>query len=495
MANLRRFEDCTPEERDARAREDLRRLGALLTASDRLERDVLANDAMFQRDEDAPVERAVALHLFDRAMDLQSAANGITRFHMGFVHVDPLSEPARHARHFALAHHAYFRRLSLGMGLCHRAMGKGALDVLLDEGSPEVGIGPGQWTRFKWNVLHVEHISRAVAARQHRKLIERLLDDDDAATAQDVRPLLAQLDLEWATLRRYLTDDAPGLLFDNALELLKGVGHALLLPVQTEVAGWLGDTRVHRDGEALISSAQIQDAIARTRPGDLLFERRNWYLSNIGLPGFWPHAAMWLGTPVELSASLDDDPSVRAAYSGAFTEFLRGAYPEAWESFATVDEGGHARRVIEAVSEGVVFASAEHTLHADYAAALRPLRSALSVARSIEQAFAYWGRPYDYDFDFFSDQAIVCSELVYKSWEPRPGIEGIAFPLESVLGRRTLPPNSMIAWWDSVADAADNPLRFLWFLDGRESSQSAVWGDERSLRASHQRPKWDLSQE
>lgn len=491
---LVRFDDCSVEERDARAREDVRRLDALLAADDRLQQDIAAHDALFARGEDdalSAIERTVALQLFDRAVDLQSAANAITRFHMGFVGIDPLSEPVRHARHFAIAHRAYFRRLSSGMALCHRALAKTAFEVLLDEGSPEYGIHRGQWSSFKWNILHVEHVGRAVAARQHRKLIDDWLE---ARAETDVRALLDRLDQDWSILRRYLTNDAPSMLVKNALELLKGVGHALLLPLQTEIAGWLGDTRVYRDGTALISRAQTQEAIAKSLPGDVLFERRNWYLSNIGLPGFWPHAALWVGAPEELSQWIDGDPAVRAAYGGSFVEHLRREHGEAFASWSRPDDEGNARRVIEAVSEGVVLASAEHTLHADYAAALRPRRSKLDVARAIEQAFAYFGRPYDFDFDFFSDQSIVCSELVYKSWEPRPGIEGIAFPLESVLGRKTLPPNSMIAWWDARVERGESPLDFVWFLDGREASGSAEWGDERALRASHRRPKWDLSQ-
>jgi len=31
-------------------------------------------------------------------------------------------------------------------------------------------------------------------------------------------------------------------------------------------------------------------------PGDVLLERRNWFMSNIGIPGFWPHVAFFIGT-------------------------------------------------------------------------------------------------------------------------------------------------------------------------------------------------------
>lgn len=87
----------------------------------------------------------------------------------------------------------------------------------------------------------------------------------------------------------------------------------------------------------------------------------------------------------------------------------------------------------------------------------------------------------------------VISALVYKTRELRPGTHGIEFPLESVFGRKTLQPNSTVAFGDEVVDG-DSPLEFQWFLDGRESTASALWGDAASLRASHLRPKWDLSQ-
>jgi hypothetical protein len=61
--------------------------------------------------------------------------------------------------------------------------------------------------------------------------------------------------------------------------------------------------------------------------------------------------------------------------------------------------------------------------------------------------------------------------------------------LASALGRKMLPPNSMVAFWDACADQ-DSPLEFQWFLDGHEATASVLWGN-----ASHRRPKWDLSQE
>ena len=98
---------------------------------------------------------------------------------------------------------------------------------------------------------------------------------------------------------------------------------------------WLGDTKFRNEGEALITEQQVaalytpasqRDELAAgvldgapaetldmlpLQPGDILIERRNWYLSNLGLPGFWPHAALYVGTPDELAAYFDEDPDVQ----------------------------------------------------------------------------------------------------------------------------------------------------------------------------------------
>lgn len=271
-------------------------------------------------------------------------------------------------------------------------------------------------------------------------------------------------------------------------------------PAQKGVAEWFGDTRVRRIGHYLITAEQALDADTRLEPGDVLLSRKNWYLSNVGLPGFWPHAILYLGTPAKLTAWFDT-PEVRAwaqaeagAEAGAavgLPELLARRHPRAWQAY-TAQDHGLEMRVFEAISEGVVFNSLEHAA-GDYLAALRPQQDRVAAAQAILAAFAWFERPYDFDFDFATDHALVCTELVWRAWRPGELKAGWEVPLLTVAGRRTLPAQELVR--ATVEGAEPRPLRFVLFLEGREKAGAAVWADEARFAATLTRPKWDVLQE
>ena len=116
------------------------------------------------------------------------------------------------------------------------------------------------------------------------------------------------------------------------------------------------------------------------------------------------------------------------------------------------------------------------------------------AAKAIDRAFGYAGRPYDFDFDFYTDTTLVCSELVYKAYEPREGMKGIKLGLEKVVGRMALGPNAIVRTFDSQRGTPDEQMSFVWFLDGTEKTSSAAFADEAAFRKTWQRPKWDVVQ-
>jgi hypothetical protein len=163
----------------------------------------------------------------------------------------------------------------------------------------------------------------------------------------------------------------------------------------------------------------------------------------------------------------------------------------AYARSAAPDAAGHPPRVLEAISEGVEFTSLEHSAAADSLAALRPRLAKRDRAAALVRAFGYAGRPYDFEFDFLTDSALVCSELVYKAYEPG-ATAGLAFDLETIAGRRLATPNGMARRFDADAAAGRPQLDLVAFLDGSEKTGAAVEGTEAEFRASWKRPKWHV---
>jgi LmbE family N-acetylglucosaminyl deacetylase len=355
---------------------------------------------------------------------------------------------------------------------------------ILDEAVPELGLPAGTWSRYK---LHHLNAARATEFAALEAVAGNLPAGDPA--------LAEAIDADRAAIWRMGKGKGLVLTARNAAQVVGGAALAAWFPVQKGVSTWMGDTRVRRGDSALISTAQIAALPARLQPGDVLLERREWYLSNLGLPGFWTHAALYVGTPEERRAFFDD-PDVRALAlaegqaDGDLEALLARRSPEAVTASRAADAAGHPPRVLEALSEGVSFTSLEHSAAADSLAVLRPRLDRRARAVALLRAFHYAGRPYDFDFDFRTDSSLVCSELVYKAYEPGPGMPGVRYDLEEIVGRRIASPNGMARQFDAEAVAGKAQVDLVLFLDGSEPAGRADEAGEAAFRSSWKRAKW-----
>lgn len=395
------------------------------------------------------------------------------------------AKPGRDRRTLALARAAFLASYRAGLDLIALVDRSAAAARVLDEEVPELGLPAGTFSAYK--LLHLN----AVRASQFAA-IEALRARARAASAELRRAVEEDRKAIWRMGRW----KGHALTTKNALAVLGKAGHAVWFPLQKGVSTWMGDTRVGRSAEsALVSPAQIAALPARLEPGDVLLERREWYLSNLGLPGFWTHAALYVGTPEERRAFFDD-PEVRALAiaegqaDGDLEALLAAREPRAAEASRLLDTNGHAPRVLEAISEGVAFTTLEHSAAADSVAVLRPRLDRRARAVALLRAFHYAGRPYDFDFDFLTDASLVCSEVVYKAYEPGPGMPGLRFELESLAGRRLVSPNGMARQLDAELGLGKPQLDLVVFLDGSERRGDAEEAGLAAFRSSWKRPKW-----
>ena len=158
---------------------------------------------------------------------------------------------------------------------------------------------------------------------------------------------------------------------------------------------------------------------ALLEPGDVLVTRHDHVLTNLFLPGFWPHAALHIGTSVERerrSIEIGDEQQVR--WSGE-------------------------QCVLEALKDGVRFRSLSRTLAVDHALVLRPQLDNTAIDSAITRACKHEGKPYNFDFDFFNADSLVCTEVIYRAFD---GLGGISFPLTLRAARQTLSAEDLVAF-------------------------------------------------
>lgn len=388
-------------------------------------------------------------------------------------------------------------RVSSNLDFLEVGLHSEAAQAAMDESSVDYGLTAGHFHRILVDTAkpHTQ-LKLSLALQQLRQRLtafrNKKRDKDKPFVAVSDKGLKFAEDVEkrYASVAPRLMAKAIGQVTSAQLQTLSGA-------LVTNIALWLGDTRLRASSDSLISAAQVDWLATQAQPGDVLVERRNWYLSNLGLPGFWPHAELYVGTPSELAAAFDAEPTVIAAYgAGGLTGWLKSSDPDVWAHYGETAADGRPHRILEAISEGVVFSSLHEATQADYVGVLRPRLTKLERARAIAKAFAQIGKPYDFDFDFLTLDQLVCSEVVYQAYLPQKSLQtGLTLPLTEVMGRKTLPPNDIVRLFDEQFGTSSQQFDFVAFLDGRESSGTAVVGTAEQLRASWKRPKWDLAQQ
>ncbi len=390
------------------------------------------------------------------------------------------------AEPFRLSYAAFLAEYRYAMDFIERVEKNPAMHVVLNEPMAELGIEKGSYARLKYRFLNV--VRGAEFARLNvlynyygksgRKSLKNWMDEDIAAIWQAGR------------------GKGPALTAKNAGRIVADLGFTAWFPLQKGVSRAMGHTKVWRPGRTLITQEQIVELAKELEPGDILLERREWYATNAGIPGFWPHAALYIGSAEERQGYFTD-PEVSGWLSGEGVKdgnldtLLKGRYPGAYEKSRTPQEG-HLPRVIEAIEGGVSLTTLEHSAAADSLVVLRPKLPKKAKASAILRSFQYQGRPYDFNFDFRTDSELVCSELIYKAYEVTNTIPGLNLPVSEVLGRPLLSPNNIAQLFAEEYLGESPQLEFVYFLDGNEMKQKAFPAEVKTFLASWQRPKWHV---
>ncbi len=135
------------------------------------------------------------------------------------------------------------------------------------------------------------------------------------------------------------------------------------------------------------------------RPGDIIVTRHRDALTNVFLPGYWPHAALYVGEQAD---------------------------------------GGN---VVEAKKDGVLLRALDETLKVDSFVVLRANFEDGIRSDVVSRAMSHVGKLFDFAFDFRQTDRLACTALVYRSWH---GAGGMEFVLGEQAGRFCLPAEDLI---------------------------------------------------
>ena len=250
-------------------------------------------------------------------------------------------------------------------------------------------------------------------ARRHRRRLDALTGDPvvgDLASGLEARELILD-----PSKRRYLARLANYL--GHALKRTGATARQQTLFTALEAGGRLASEL--RDPW---TPCRIDDGLrgridALLQPGDVLITRHDHAFTNLFLPGYWPHAALFVGSEDDrerMQVRLDPEKAGR------------------W-----CDD----RRVLEALKDGVLFRPLERTLAVDAVAVIRPQLSSEDVAEGLARAAAHEGKSYDFDFDFFRSDCLVCTEVIYRAYD---GLGAVRIPLIERSGRPTVSAEDLL---------------------------------------------------
>ncbi|HOE05031.1 MAG TPA: YiiX/YebB-like N1pC/P60 family cysteine hydrolase [Bacteroidales bacterium] len=240
-------------------------------------------------------------------------------------------------------------------------------------------------------------------------------------------------------------------------------------PLQKAVCNAFSDIDLSFRKQKYIGGKELESITVALYPGDILIKRNDLQVSNIGIAGFWTHSGIYLGSTEQIDQYF---AGIEMLGNQKASDYIRENYGEIYRCLQK-----HKPLIIEAIGEGVVINPLDHIARVDYFAALRPRLPREEIFRSLLIAFSHYGKPYDFLFDFGTDDALVCSELVFKSYCETPDKKGLSFIENSYEGKFFYYPTDFVRQFCLEHGSPDAAFSFVLFYDASLKEKNKVYGD------------------
>lgn len=395
------------------------------------------------------------------------ALEEITEQYRYFYQINYLTDRSLNERSFMLAYSAFLANYSSSLNLVEQIEAFPLSETLLNEGISSHEIPENSYYKIQKGMIKPENIVQTVSGWEYmqrikQKNLEKLME----YSKEDYKNIIAK------------TGKNFNINYNSAVDYFEKNMFKGWFPIQKETAKKIGDTKIPLSNSVFIDIDKIKQIESYIYPGDIFLQRRNWYLSNAGLPGFWKHTVIYIGSLSDLDSNF---PPSDLTQGLKMSEYIEKNFPNLYEELKD-----NKKRTLEAESEGVVSFTLEKSMSADYAAVLRPKISQEEKIKALIYAFSQFGKPYDFDFDFLTDNSIVCSELYYKAY-PMMGHK-----LRMVSGRMILSSNHIVQDFDEKYEKQQNIFDLIYFIDADEKNKKSFFSNLENFQKSWQRSETDV---
>lgn len=193
------------------------------------------------------------------------------------------------------------------------------------------------------------------------------------------------------------------------LSVLKLFKNQKLLPYFKSFLIRISNTKL-REGSMAMKLDDVSKVLEVLEPGDIVLVRRATTMTSVVIPGYWTHAALYVG-------SFDQIEDYFGVDAKNVTDEFERLNLDKSESY-----------VFEAVEKGVSASGHLKGLLADSIVVLKPKVGAFDRLKAVEFVLEHIEKDYDYGLDFFSEGSFVCSELVYKAYmDDESGVHKLGF--------------------------------------------------------------------
>ena len=361
------------------------------------------------------------------------------------------------------------------------------LESMLNEARPEYNINKKQYYYITQEITEISYMISLFRNKHYFDLMVNYYKSNGYERDEKEKELLNYASYNYLNVIK-LVKNHRNIVKNNMIDFFGKNVFDFWFPFQKWLAISITGVDYSSRKEKYVSDEDINIFKEELLPGDILLKRNNYQLTNMGLPGFWTHTGIYIGCLEKMDKYFNGIPLGDCL---CVSEYVKVIYPKVYDSLCDRSKN-NAEFIIEVIAPGVVINPLDAIAKVDYFSALRPKLSKEDKLKALFTAFESLGKAYDYNFDIMTDNALFCSELIYKSYLCSSNKKGITFELQPKAGRLLLSPNSIIKKFDVEFDSENSEFEFVLFYDGSERERKAIRKSADDLKITWKLSKWRM---